>query len=73
MSRTHIERGWTPKVTAACPPTLIDLARKRLGVSPTAPGSVVVRAALASAAGVSDDAYPIQKPGPKPRRRTATA
>ena len=51
------------------PPELIAAARRGLGLPESATKSNIVRTALATSAGVSLDAYPLAKRGPKPGGR----
>jgi len=63
----------TPQLHLQVPPALIEAARSALGLADSAPRGVVIRTALAASAGVSLDAYPMGKRGPKPRRRSSAA
>ncbi len=59
----------TPRLHVQVPPELIGAARHALGIPESAPMATVVRTALATSAGVSLDAYPMAKRGPKPGGR----
>jgi hypothetical protein len=60
----------TPVAAVAIPPALLTAARQALG-TPDAAASDVVRAALASLAGVDVADYTPRRTGRPPRRRTA--
>jgi len=59
----------TPRVNVHVPDELLAVARRALGLPESANRGVIVRTALATAGGVSPDAYPLAKRGPKPGQR----
>jgi hypothetical protein len=69
MTLPSKRRHVTPLLQAHVPPELIAAARRALGIPDSAPTATVVRTALATSAGVSLDAYPLAKRGPKPGGR----
>jgi hypothetical protein len=66
MILTKPRRYVTPMIRAHVPPELFAAARRALGLPESSTKSDVIRGALAVAGGVSLDAYPLAKRGPKP-------
>jgi hypothetical protein len=69
MILTKSRRFVTPTIKTHVPPELLTAARRALGLPESSTKSTVIRTALATSAGVSLDAYPLAKRGPKPGGR----